>query len=343
MQDYHIDLISNVKKEDLDEFYNIAFQDRNKILINNWKWIYRSGYLNYEPILLLNNKKKIIGQAALIPAKISYKHILYPAVWFVDFVILKEFRGKGLGEFLTKEWMKICPNQITYCNNSSLKIFKKLGWLDSKTSKRVALPVNYFKFIPIIKKYNFTVLEKFFLRKKGNKLNTIPLISPKLLIEEKNKMINFFLSKKVISYNNLQILRDEDWFVWRFFDCPYNKNIYYFEYENNFTIVHIFKTNNIKRLNILYFFCSDSSKEDYLFLIIYKWALTNSIDLLWANSNDQNFINKLKEFFKVISVKPLTFASYSSDELINKALKNGINNICAADSDNDIFQINNSY
>ena len=249
MQDYHIDLISNVKKEDLDEFYNIAFQDRNKILINNWKWIYRSGYLNYEPILLLNNKKKIIGQAALIPAKISYKDILYPAVWFVDFVILKEFRGKGLGEFLTKEWMKICPNQITYCNNNSLKIFKKLGWLDSKTSKRIALPVNYFKFIPIIKKYNFTVLEKFFLRKKENKLNTIPLISPKLLILEKNKIINFFLSKKVISNNNLQILRDEDWFVWRFFDCPYNKNIYYFEYENNFTIVHIFKTNNIKKLN----------------------------------------------------------------------------------------------
>ena len=343
MQDYHIDLISNVKKEDLDEFYNIAFQDRNKILINNWKWIYRSGYLNYEPILLLNNNKKIIGQAALIPAKISYKDILYPAVWFVDFVILKEFRGKGLGEFLTKEWMKICPNQITYCNNNSLKIFKKLGWLDSKTSKRIALPVNYFKFIPIIKKYNFTVLEKFFLRKKESKLNTIPLISPKLLIEEKNKIINFFLNKKVTSNDNLQILRDEDWFVWRFFDCPYNKNIYYFEYENNFTIVHIFKTNNIKRLNILYFFCSDSSKQDYLFLIIYKWALTNSIDLLWANSNDQNFINKLKEFFKVISVKPLTFASYSSDKLINKALKNGINNICAADSDNDIFQINNSY
>ena len=342
MQDYHIDLISNVKKEDLHEFYNIAFQDRNKILINNWKWIYRSGYLNYEPILLLNNKK-IIGQAALIPAKISYKDIIYPAVWFVDFIILKEFRGKGLGEYLTKEWMKICPNQITYCNDSSLKIFKKLGWQDSKTSKRIAVPVNYFKFIPIIKKYNFTVLEKFFLRKKENKLNKIPLISPKLLIKDKNKIINLFLSKKVISNDNLQILRDEDWFVWRFFDCPYNKNIYYFEYENNFTIVHIFKTNNIKRLNILYFFCSDSSKEDYLFLIIYKWALINSIDLLWANSNDQNFINKLKEFFKVILVKPLTFASYSSNELINKTLKNGISNIYAADSDNDIFQINNSY
>jgi hypothetical protein len=299
--------------------------------------------LNYEPILLLNNKKKIVGQAGLIPVKISYKNILYPAVWFVDFVIIKEFRGIGLGEFLAKEWMKICPNQITYCNDSSLKIFKKLGWQTSGTSKRIALPVNYFKFIPIINKYNFTLLEKFFLRQKENKLNAIPLVSPKLLIVDKNKIINFFLSKKVTSNDNLQILRDEDWFIWRFLDCPYNENIYYFEYENNFSIVHIFKTNNIKRLNILYFFCSDSSKEDYLFLIIYKWALTNSIDMLWANSNDQNFIYKLKDFFKAISVKPLIFASYSSDELINKALKNGINNICAADSDNDIFQIKNSY
>jgi hypothetical protein len=343
MEDYNIDLISNVKKEDLDKFYNIAFKDRNKILINNWKWIYRSGYLNYEPILLLNNKKKIIGQAALIPVKITFKNILYPAVWFVDFVILKEFRGKGLGEFLTKEWMKICPNQITYCNNSSLKIFKKLGWQSNDVSKRIGLPINYFKFIPIIKKYSFTLLEKIFLKTKESKLNTIPLISPKLLIDDKNKIINFFLNKKIIHDGNLQILRDEDWFVWRFFDNPFNKNIYYFEYENNFIIVHIFKTDSIKKLNILYFFCLDSSKEDYLFLIIYKWALTNSIDLLWANSSNEIFINKLKEFFKVLSIKPLTFASYSTTELINKTLKNGINNIYAADSDNDVLQINNNY
>ena len=343
MQDYNIEQISKVKKEKLDEFYNIVFQKRNKILINNWKWIYRFGYLNYEPILLLNNKKKIVGQAALIPTKISYKDILYPAVWFVDFVILKEFRGKGLGEFLTKEWMKICPNQITYCNNNSLKIFKKHGWESNKTSKRIALPINYLKFIPIIKKYNFVLLEKIFLRKKKSKLNTIPLISPKLLTEDKNKIMNFFLDKKIISDENLKILRDGDWFVWRFFDNPFNSNIYYFEYENNFTIVHIFKTNNIKRLNILYFFCSDTSKEDYLFLIIYKWVLTNSIDLIWANSSDENLVNKLKESFKTLSIKSLTFASYTSNELIKKKLKNGISNIYAADSDNDILQINNNY
>jgi len=138
-------------------------------------------------------------------------------------------------------------------------------------------------------------------------------------------------------------LRDEDWFAWRFLDNPFNKNIYYFEYENNFTIVHIFKTNNIRRLNILYFFCSNTSKEDYLFLIIYKWALTNSIDLLWENTCDENFINKLKNFFKVISITPITMASYSSNDLINKKLKNGVSNICASDSDNDILQINNNY
>ena len=93
----------------------------------------------------------------------------------------------------------------------------------------------------------------------------------------------------------------------------------------------------------MYFFCTDITKEDYLFLIIYKWALTNSIDLIWANSGDGNLINKLKESFKILSIKSLTFAFYSSNELMNERLKYGINNIYAADSDNDILQINNNY
>ena len=343
MQDYNIDLISNVKTEELNEFYKQTFKDRSEVLISNWKWIYRSGYLNYEPIILLNSKKKIIGQAALIPIKIDYKNTFHPAVWFVDFIILKEFRGKGLGDFLTTEWMKICPNQITYCNNTSLKIFKKKGWYSSENSKRIALPINYFKFFPIVKRFNFHFLENFFFNKKKKITNTILDITPKLLIDYKKLILNFFLKKNIISNENIQVLRDEDWFIWRFFNCPFKYNLYYFEYENNFAIVHIFIKNNIKRLNILYFFCTEESKENDLFLAIYKWTLNNSVDLIWANSSDDDFIKILKKFFKLIMIKPLIFASYSSNEQLNKNLKNGINNICAADSDNDILQINNLY
>ena len=343
MRDYNIDVISNVKNHELNEFYDNVFKDRNNFLKQNWKWVYRFGYLNYEPLVLLNNKKKIIGQAGLMPAKINYKNISYPATWFVDFILLEEFRAKGLGTFLTKQWMKICPNQITYCNKSSLKIFKKLGWQYNEKSKRIGLSINYLKFIPLIKKFKFPLLEKIFFKINKMKLNNTPFFAPKLLNDNKNMILNNFLKKKNLEADKFQILRDEEWFKWRFLDCPYNKNIYYFEYENNYAIVHLFKRDYIKRLNILYSFCTDECKEDYLFFIIYKWALNNSIDLMWANSSNENFINKIKKFFYFAWIKPIIFASYSNDILINQLLKNGISNLHGSDSDNDILQINNNY
>ena len=41
-------------------------------------------------------------------------------------MVLPEFRKSGFGEQIIKEWMKICENKITFCNDLSLKIFKKL-------------------------------------------------------------------------------------------------------------------------------------------------------------------------------------------------------------------------
>ena len=81
-----------------------------------------------------------------------------PSIWFVDFVIIPEFQGKGYGKILTKEWMKICPNQITFCNNLSLKIFKKFGWKNNLSTKRQAMPINATKFLPIVKRLNLNFL-----------------------------------------------------------------------------------------------------------------------------------------------------------------------------------------
>ena len=64
----------------------------------------------------------------MLPIELNILGKKTSAIWFVDFAILNEFQGKGYGKILTKEWMKICPNQITFCNNLSLRVFKKFGW-----------------------------------------------------------------------------------------------------------------------------------------------------------------------------------------------------------------------
>ena len=131
MIDYNIISISKVKIDQLSEFYKKVFKNRYKTLTNHWKWWYRSNYLGYEPIILIIDNK-VVGQAGLIPVKIQIEKEILPAIWFVDFAVLSEYQGLGLGKILTKEWMNICPNQITFCNDHSLSIFKKFGWSADK-------------------------------------------------------------------------------------------------------------------------------------------------------------------------------------------------------------------
>ena len=113
--------------------------------------------------------------------------------------------------------------------------------------------------------------------------------SPKKTIEgceiflnnNSNVKLVIFGNKKSINNNYATIIRDEKWLHWRLMECPYKRDIYFFEYKNNFAIVHIF-FKNVKRLNILYTYSTDISYENELYCHITNWAINNDIDVLWA-------------------------------------------------------------
>ena len=61
-------------------------------------------------------------------------------------------------------------------------------------------------------------------------------------------------------------------------ECPYKKDIYFFEYKNNFAIVHIFTTDNIKKLNILFTYSVEKNFDQELFELIINWSLIKHFD-----------------------------------------------------------------
>ena len=126
-------------------------------------------------------------------------------------------------------------------------------------------------------------------------------------------------------------------------ECPFNKNIYFFEYKENFAIVHIFTSKNIKRLHIIYAFCLNSPDEESLFCSIFKWALYNSIDLVWANSNNKELIKKIEKVLTNRFTKPMNFASWSADKKIHEKLRLGLANSQGIDSDNDTISLVDEY
>ena len=331
---YKINKISEIATDQLSEFYKKTYYKRYKSLTSNWRWWYRVGYNELEP-LILSVDNKVIGQAAYLPINLNILGNIVPAIWFVDYVVLPEFKGKGLGKILSKEWMKICPNQMAICSDDSLRVLKKLGWKDNYTTKRLARPISTLKFLPILKNLKLNFVNRtlrYFIKKKYSRNISI---NPYKISDNFKIIDDSFKLRKIVKNNEFaEIIRDEKWLHWRLIECPYKKDIYFFEYKNNFAIVHIFVIVNIKKLNILYTYSADKLQENELFVQIINWSINNNIDLVWAVSRNTDFENIFPKIFN----KPLQFASWSSDEKIFKTLQNGLSNLQGIDTDNDSWQ-----
>ena len=328
---YKINKISQVPLEKLSIFYKEVYKKRHKSLTNNWRWWYRAGHSPFEP-LIISIDDQVIGQAGLLPADLNIAEKKVPAIWFVDFAILAKFQGKGFGKILVKEWMKICPNQITFCNNNSLKVFEKFGWENNLSTKRLAKPINILSFLPVVKKFKFNFANKtlrYLIKKKYSRCVSINPYE----IKNNFKVINDSFEKRKYEKKNefAEIIRDEKWLHWRLMECPYNNDIFFFEYKNNFAIVHIFLIDNVKKLNILFTYCTDNPQENELLAMIINWSINNDIDLVWAVNRDLEIENIFPKLFS----KAINFTSWSSDQEIFKIIKKGLYNSQGIDSDID--------
>ena len=288
------------------------------------------GYNEFEP-LIISIDNKVIGQAAYLPTELNVLGNKVPAIWFVDYATLPEFKGKGLGKIMYKEWMKICPNQMAICSDDSLRVLKKFGWKDNSATKRLARPINALNFLPIIKNFKLNFVNKtlrYLIKKKYSRNISI---NPYKISDNFKIIDDSFKLRKIVKNNEFaEIIRDEKWLHWRLIECPYKKDIYFFEYKNNFAIVHIFYQ-YVKRHNILYTYSTDKLQENELYVQVMNWAINNDIDLVWAINRN----TELKNIFPTIFDKPLKFAAWSLDEKILKILQNGLLDLQGIDTDTD--------
>ena len=325
---YKIRKISSISKNLLYDFFKLAYPHRYTNLIEHWKWFYRLGYNDYEPIVI-EVDSRIIGMAGLIPSKLRCNEKILESIWFTDFIILKEFRNKGYGSILTKEWMKICPTQITFCNNESLKIFKKFSWESNNYTYRNVKPINILNIIPLINKFNF--------QSKRNK--SFVSINPRRIENSDISKLCNLENKKKFNTELFSIIHDEEWFKWRLIDCPYKSNIYLFENNADMIIGNIFNYNKQKRFNIIYSYI-DNPVDRGIYDLVIDWSFKNEVDYIWYINNQENVFFKEAEFFNKFFRKKINFACWSDDKNVLSNLKKGLSNSqgCDSDIDSSLFQ-----
>jgi GNAT superfamily N-acetyltransferase len=113
----------------LADFYRDVFPGR--LLEERWSWLYRRGLWGGALPLLAMDDGRAIAQAGGIPFVLQLDGGQYRAAWFVDFAVRAGLQGRGVGTRLARAWMEVPDIAVTFCNEESMRVFRKLGWVGS--------------------------------------------------------------------------------------------------------------------------------------------------------------------------------------------------------------------
>ncbi|PPR35183.1 MAG: hypothetical protein CFH25_00408 [Alphaproteobacteria bacterium MarineAlpha6_Bin3] len=311
-------------KKELFNFYNTNYPRKKNFLKKNWEWLYRINFSKFSiPKIFLVNKK-IISHSGYIPFYIQKKNKKNLAAWFVDFIVSKNYRDKGIGHIMAKVWIKNIDICLTFCNEKSIKIFKDNKWNTDYNFFSIIIPVRPFKY----KKISFflaNIFDRsfFYLFSKFNKIDNNSIYLESVNSKNINKLYDNYKFGKLI-----KPLRNKEYFKWRVLKSPFVKKYYiaFTENRRNFFLLKKNKKSGKKFLEILA--KPHGIKTDCLkkFIIgISKWAYRNNYVYI-------KFLMEEKQIKKVnlflIYKKKLNFAYF-----LKKKIKKPVFHFDLIDSD----------
>lgn len=105
-----------------------------------WRWHFLENpntSLDDVPLWLVVNEEGVIGQMASIPVEVKVGASRKRALWIVDYILLPECRGTGLGKRLLDIPLEYCPTLLTLgYNEHSAKVMWRIGWVSLGQIKR---------------------------------------------------------------------------------------------------------------------------------------------------------------------------------------------------------------
>jgi GNAT superfamily N-acetyltransferase len=119
---------SDVAPSTLADFHAAVFPGR--AIGASWPWLYRASAGSPFPIVALDGRR-VVAHAGGIPFTATLDGRDLRAAWYVDFAVRPEHQRQGLGVRLTEEWMKQSELCVTFCNEKSMGVFRRFGWVES--------------------------------------------------------------------------------------------------------------------------------------------------------------------------------------------------------------------
>lgn len=326
------------------DFYQVVFPERFESLKYNWNWLNRSDFYDNKIPLVVFYENRVIAHSGMIPFKFAFENEIYSASWFIDFKILNEFQRLGLGSKLTNEWMSFSDCSFTFCNEKSIGVFKKFGWVESFDTYMHLhfmfafdhpgfvrrLPLFLRKFLNQVSYFfYYWIYIKFSYSKENYKVEPYTDI----LFDD---FYSTYLNK--IKLNSLDFnFRDIEYVRWRILNSP-NKQYYHIYSANDFKSIVSIQNNHGKYIDILW--VSDLSNEFEITKMIASlgiYGLQRGYAYLRFFTNNRKMSVSIKYKLKSWVSHP-RFAFYSKNTSLFQKLKNVQWNFELIDSDFEHFK-----
>jgi hypothetical protein len=218
-----------VPSEKLDAFFKEMYLDRNCDIRRYWKWFCRLECHNNKGPLVITDGDKIIAHAGIIPFEMRLDDgLIKNAAWFIDFAILPDYQKRGLGIKLTKKWMELSDVYVTFCNEKSMGIFKKYGWIESFDTRLHHVIINPLKYPKIWNKLE-SRMPNFVLNALGTCLVTVAVIYYRRFARSLNELQFEAVTRSSIQKFQVFLktdgevttaVRDSKYLFWRFLESP---------------------------------------------------------------------------------------------------------------------------
>jgi hypothetical protein len=263
-------------------------------LIPHWNWWFRIGFQpEIEPIVAIA-RDQIVGHAGTLPFSFRHGEKIDTAVWYLVFAVLPECQGAGLGKKLTEEWMRVCPNPITECNEKSISIFKKYNWEETFDTRRlafVATPAKLAVHKPRSLQIALSVGQPFYKAWTKLAARSAPVIQPETVGNSLQSLSGLFQPEPSAP---LELLRDENWARWRVLESPFVREYRLFRVDSAVALVRGFVSEGVRRLHVLYVNASTDREQSSLVRGIVRWACDGRADLIWAVARSNTLIRSLR-------------------------------------------------
>ncbi|MEQ1918443.1 MAG: GNAT family N-acetyltransferase [Elusimicrobiota bacterium] len=306
---------SSVEEPALRAFYAEAFPARAEFLGAHWRWLYRVGrFPGIEPLVLVEGNR-VVGHAGAIPLTLSRLGQTAPAIWFVDFSILPELQGQGHGAKLTEAWMGLCPDRVTFCNDRSIRVFRKFGWRERFDASVRSLPI-----------FNGPIRAALRVLLSG---------APKLrlgpLPQDPAQLVSALADE---SPAPVQVVRDADWAHWRLYDHPRAAEHLLAEHDGVQAIVRLFDSLGRRRAHLLHVGPGSPEARAGLVAGFARWAVEAGARSAWMATNEQALLEAA--CLRLPRGYTLRFAWHSDDAAVGQALFEGLPTQ-GLDSDHDLM------